>query len=400
MEQVSVVFGALAALIVAFRAPGFLAGLAIGSWYVLPQVAAPLAGFAVLLMVLIVCLFISWARDGRRPRQQGPRAFLPFLLLTAAVAAHELLGNTVRTTWAPIGTAVVVGLLLVLIGTFERSRAQLLWGFIAPNVVFAIAEIYRVANGGALHTARIAFEANPIFAAHFVGFALLALLYLHSAGKAPRIIFVVVLPILAGAILLTLSRGPILALAVSLLYWLLFALPSKSRGQAARRNTAFLLGVIGAVILFILLSDARSSTIDRASTEARTEHWTQAWSNIFSSPLWGLGTDQLFATTPADSPSPWQYPHNVFLETWSTYGLLAFLLLTVGVVWIFHRCTPQGRAVLIFTVMCFSVSGTMSISINFWVGIAIGITVGFKESMHADTPPPVRTSGRVTPIES
>ncbi|MFJ4166469.1 O-antigen ligase family protein [Microbacterium sp. NPDC089698] len=372
--------GAIVVLAVLLRWPGFLAGLTVGLWFVTPVVLPGLAGFIPTLTVLGVSAVAALLRYGRKGGNGAFKIVLLFALFLFAVMAREFIGGDVRKTWAPIGIAMLVGVIIALIGSYGRSREQLIWGFAVGNSVYAIAEIIRVAGGGALHASYGAFQANPIFAGHLLGIAFFALLALWPRQRTRLWFFLPFLILLGGTLALTLSRGPIIAAVLAVLFIVIFRKKAKTREGAALHFLLMMVSVVAAVVAYVYLQGARNSENDALNTEVREDHWTAAWSTIRANPIFGTGTDALFDSTPLDRISPVGYPHNILLETWETYGLLPLVILLVILLLVFRQLNVIGRGMLIFIVTCYLSSGTLSVSVTLWIGVALSIVVGRSDA--------------------
>lgn len=373
-DELSVALGVLS-IVVLLGLPGLAAGIMVGLWYTLPNFAVEFAGYATTLTVLAVACVISLIRFRKKMTPGVMRFFAPFLVFVATILAREWLGADERTSWQAIGVAVLVGLLFAIVGSFRPNTSWMIWGFALANSVFAIGEIVRVASGGALHASYAAFNANPIFSAQFLGIAFFGILALWNAHRARALFALPMLALLGGTLFLTLSRGPIIAFVLAFVFWILFNKPTANHTHFVRKQLVLIASSVVALFAFLYLQNARSSSGDELSAEVRQDHWETSWATIWSNFLWGSGTDALFTGTPAESPSPVAYPHNILLETWGTYGLLSLLALAVGLVLLFRRLNGSGRACLLFIVICFCVSGTLTISIGFWTGIAMSIII-------------------------
>ncbi len=376
MDVVAWVLGGVVALAVLLRWPGLVAGLTIGLWFVTPVIMPDVAGFIPTLSVLGVSAAVVLLRYGRKSSTGAFRISLLFVLFLAAILVREFIGDDARRTWGPIGIAMLVGITIALIGGYERSRVQLIWGFAFGNSVYAIAEILRIAGGGALHASYGAFEANPIFAGHLLGVAFLALLSLWSGQRARLWFLLPFMILLGGTLALTLSRGPIIAAVLAILFIVIFRKKARTRQGAALHFLLMILSIVAAIVAYVYLQGARSSENDVLNTEVREDHWTTAWATIRSNPIFGTGTDVLFDSTPADRISPVGYPHNILLETWETYGLLPLVILLVVLFLVFRQLNVIGRGMLVFIITCYLSSGTLSVSITLWIGIALSIVVG------------------------
>ncbi|MCL6646850.1 MAG: O-antigen ligase family protein [Chloroflexi bacterium] len=129
--------------------------------------------------------------------------------------------------------------------------------------------------------------------------------------------------IMAGALVLTYSRGAYLAVAVATLAILAwrgwrFLLP------------AVVLGMLGSGLLLTQLSPAR--LVSEQTSVGRLTLWSAAWRMVLDHPLLGVGPDNfLYAYRDRGylPPEGWRepdtsHPHNLLLDAWLRTGILGF----------------------------------------------------------------------------
>ncbi len=170
---------------------------------------------------------------------------------------------------------------------------------------------------------------SPIGAGRQAAYGILISIFLVLVAVRPflRILGTFALPVLVISLLASGSRGPLLALIVSI--GVLLALLPWSRQNRQRS-----LIVIVAAVLTIALVPAvvPSSSLSRAtaifsgsdvgrSSNGRTASWDEAWQMFRENPLSGSGTGS-FAT----HDGILQYPHNILLEEAAEVGILGAAL--------------------------------------------------------------------------
>jgi O-antigen ligase len=206
----------------------------------------------------------------------------------------------------------------------------------------------------------------------------------------------ILLTILIGVTIFSKSRGPLLATLLALFVYGLLT-KGQHRRQLIRTLVLILLGIgISPIFvgteLFIVAFDrfstmgvSDSANID-ASAEARVIAWGAAWAQFLESPLFG---DKVF------EPSLRHYPHNLFLESLISLGIVGTIFLTVHifvtatmVVRIFRRSNSSlgDRYIALIAIkelVAVQVSNAIWSSATFWIASAcvIGIWVGRCRSL-------------------
>ena len=232
-------------------------------------------------------------------------------------------------------TAVVVLCIPVLLRDVRDLRGLIAAWFFGGTLV---ACLVLVVGGG-----------EDLYGRAGIGEATLGPAYLSAAGLVvggaalgERLLpFIVALPGLAacGVALVTIgSRGPMVAAAVGLAFWIVL------RGVLRGRSLAVLLVVSGVALVGV--QQASEAALSRIVFEdpSRQELWAIARTAFLEVPFLGLGWGDYSTVSWAE------YPHNLFWETASELGLLGLLsvlaLLTVASVKISRsRSIREARVV-------------------------------------------------------
>lgn len=235
---------------------------------------------------------------------------------------------------------------------------------------------------------------NPIWTARHAGLGIVVLLGLHAMGRLRAVVSIPALVLLGWVFLRTGSRGPLVALGVTLFYWVLTT-PRTRRSPGLTRAlwAGVSVAVFGAIVMVqrtagLFAAGRRVSNLVR---ERLLEVSVDALSGVS---LRGLGTGgfpSLFRL-----PDDRYYPHNILLEVLLEGGLIgmALFLLFLAVVlarwWRWgRRLHAQGEsgaagdpalhrtvgAVLLFALINAQFSG--DICANEWVWVAAGMVVAW-----------------------
>jgi len=266
----------------------------------------------------------------------------------------------VHAVAAPLGIAVFWGLLLLLrsVGTpYASTKIQLFLATAPLNlmaatlvarrasylsrylVIFLVVALLnglvlvkQLLGGNAVQVfaARIttSVEDSPIGAGREAAYGVLIGLFfaLASASSRQRLLGLLALPALVAALLASGSRGPLLALVISL-FVLVACLPWSP--QLRRRRMLVGAAALGALALASVV--VPTSALDRATgiltgsdagfnSNGRTEAWKLARDMFFTHPLFGGGTGSF-----AVRSSVFQYPHNILLEAAAELGIVGLV---------------------------------------------------------------------------
>lgn len=313
--------------------------------------------------LVAVFMFVSAVADGSPTKY----TLLPFALWTAliptiATAYPSQYGNT------KVITLFTVTLLLAISPFFllrkPEQRRAFLYGIVAAGTISAVDAL----TGGAQQPellGRISAEgADTIGTARLAmagAIALVVIAISPGTRKRVRIITLSWGGVLAVVALMTGSRGPVLAAALSILVAVALAPAFKKYRMRALGGVV----VMGAVALFFVAREGNAgyarilaflSGETDGSTGARQILWDAAWGGIRQSAT-GYGWGSFAALGGANS-----YPHNLLLEVAFEAGVIAAVV--VGLVLTFALIVSMRRAtdwigVAFFALLVFSVFNAM-----------------------------------------
>jgi O-antigen ligase len=362
-----------------YLAPGLLAGLL---WALLPIAGLFLPGGSGLIVCALGMALISVRCFASRDATWLSRS-TPLVLALAAgilVTVRKLFDDRpFAATSLAMPLAIAISLFILFIGLSAAGRVWLLRGIVLGVSVISTAEVLRVAGGGPIHPTSAAFGINPITIGQFSALGVLLAIFLIKLGIA-RYLHVVTLLICAAGLAVTDSRGPLLALGVALLTMYVQQLFSKEQKRDFRLRPLIPLVVIMASILVINATFSQLYQWFRVSDEdgnaaGRTAAWSAAVRSIIDSPFLGQGADRYNMGKLGAATGLPTFPHNVFLEIWSEYGLIPFALLAVAIIIVVVTSGAAGRPLALGFIICFSISGSLDTSLGLWVALAVALTL-------------------------
>lgn len=319
----------------------------------------------------------------RRIKLPLPAAALVALLIPATLYAltnPEALDKRLKLI---IPLLAVVGVTTLV----KSHRRQRIWVWL--HVVVGVALVATSSIGADNATKLLSrVGSNTIAAGRASGVAIVVLLVLLlTRGGLPRLwlklVALATLVWLAGALVSTGSRGPVLACAASVLVVTVFG---PGRGRLLR-----IVGGIAAVGAgWLLLADATGVGATRITrslqgrdslTGSREDLWREALSLIPQYPL-GIGWGNFWAVLPPSTrldSGYVQYPHNVLLEVWLEAGWLAgtgTAILLLASLARLRRSSGSPYAAALFGIAVFfvlnaMVSGDLNDNRMMWAAVAI-----------------------------
>ncbi|MCK0510609.1 O-antigen ligase family protein [Aromatoleum buckelii] len=299
-----------------------------------------------------------------------------FVFLLYLVASSLWSGMGVATFFVALKYSFYLACLMLSIYLFvsrtsageqAMTRFFVLIGFCASLVYlfFAFRSAPGVPNplGGryALHDLSGWGENNPITSAVFFGLPVLAAWWRYPDEKlASKIGLLLLMIACMGVMFLTKSRGPFLALAITLLFVTVY-----------RRNRSDIVlwavcGVLG--LGFVLALDLHSVIADRVSApDYRMEIWSHALALISERPIWGYGYGSVAALSFGAGDMA-THSHSSILEVLRVGGIAGGTLF-LAMVFLAVRKSLAGNAGarfflfwLIYGVICLSTNGRMLLS--------------------------------------
>lgn len=273
-------------------------------------------------------------------RQWRSLPSMRFTALDLAVLAF-LAWHSISATWMPntdYGASQIPNLLVSTLSVYVAARLlgqlpspsdranEVAWGFALLGLCMAVL----LTTQGSVIDGRLRLgDASAVGLTQPFPLAALAALFLMFSATKPTYKFIafVCFIVLLFALLLSGTRGSVLAIAAGMITLFLFA-------SHRQKLITTMIGVLAAVIggasfivmrigadtpLRVLELESYGNARDASSYE-RLLGYEQAWLLIKNSPLFGngLGSFSYFAG--------YDYPHNVFLEIWSQSGAIGLLL--------------------------------------------------------------------------
>lgn len=228
---------------------------------------------------------------------------------------------------------------------------------------------------------------EPFTLAHLTGLGFLCTLYIfRNVGDRKiyhYIIYVFSLMINGYGIIVAGKRGPILMLLITIIVYYYYLAKISSRNLFIFSLVAFFIFLLsGNIVSIFLESDFSAGIIDRIlQTEEKggsgrfgseDSVYFVALRQIFENPFTGT----YFRSVAHSSWTYGYYPHNFFLETLMTFGLI-FSIPLYSILWktlkkmiaFIQNNSPYQLIVLVFfyKLLCYMVSGSIFASSEFWL---------------------------------
>lgn len=233
---------------------------------------------------------------------------------------------------------------------------------------------------------------NAITLARINGVLLITSLvyFIHNKSKKIRLVCAFIFIPSVYWILVTSTRGVILATIISVLIFFMYNIKNR------KNFTLYIMSIVIIVIAFIFIDVSNFELVDRFrklsdyQTMKRYHHYFISF-NVFSeNPLFGIGAGRYGIVTRSGS----SYPHNLFLELmteFGIFGLLAGMLITIS--GFYHafkilktKVFDYRINVLVILWIYFYInsliSGNLTINQNFWImsGALVSIIYHAKKS--------------------
>lgn len=281
------------------------------------------------LAVLLGAVFVL-RRDASPRADTRASAWTASLLLFYAYLGLSYLWTPSRAASAPflidIFLLAVFALLLIESSRDDPPKAArvVLRVTVIAGVVFAVAGLARFAAGADRASA---FSGGPNVFARIAGAGAIAALYEWSAGGRARWAWLACVPLCLVAVILSGSRGGLLAtsVALGLLLVVLFTRPKLKR---LLPPVAFVLA--GLAVIALIFAPVRRMLADRYIRQTllagqdggRGDAAEEAWRVFLQDPVFGAGYYSSAGTGVT-------HPHNIFLHVLSDGGLVGFVILLV-----------------------------------------------------------------------
>ena len=369
-------------------------------------------GFRVLVLVLVAACFAGWVRAGRAVHS-GPvwvaLGVFWFMFLLRLSADLGVPGGPLPRAPADYVLFAIGIVLLPMIAMLElpgRSTLRAAWLLSLCVVAFAALGILWLLYSGGIAIVwdnRLSTEViNPI-SVGYIGVTLVVLCAARPFDwRTPGVLGVAVLPavrvllaILGSALTVASgSRGPMIALAGAMIAWLALS-PVRFRGRIWRITGRMLL-VVGAGVAVaaaaITIGDLigvnpferLEGLLGDESTSYREQAIVGSLAQFADRPLFG---DALIERSTFD------YPHNVYVESLmsvgivGTLGLVVFSLAAIISSWRLLRTSPDAQWVaLLCLVHVFAAltSGALYLSDSFWAMSAAAISAASRRGLRLE----------------
>jgi O-antigen ligase len=313
---------------------------------VLPADAQGTLSVPKLLGLVLVLSWLATVTAGEPERRERIFSHPGFLFVPIALVAWTALSASwAEAPDAALGAAARYlpnAMLFVIVFAGVRTRTQLMWVIGSLVVGAFLAAVYGMVSPSPDDAGRIAIgNANGTAASLVMGGTLAAALAITARNRpALRSASAIIVPLCLFAVFLTLSRGGLVALAVSLITAVFMA----HRHRTAVL-TAGLCAVLVAVVYFgaFASSEARDRVLEANGGTGRTDIWKVGWRMVEAEPVRGIGAGNFpissihYLLAPGaitrsdfivDTP---KVAHNTYLNILAELGVVG-LLLFMGVI--------------------------------------------------------------------
>lgn len=293
-------------------------------------ITIPALAFVALLGMALNLIYLPDAKKSLL----SPMSFLVFIFSLLVIAGVFYSWHSAASEKAVLYLATnVVSFAVVL--TLSRQQRQYLYTFfivVALIVSFGVFFNFLTGGLGAGRGRYGAFNLESLGAARSIGLGLVVLLYVQFYQR--QRVYIIILSL---GILLAASRGSMVAVIAVMLSYPVLSIQS---GFSLRRplllvSTLVLSVVLLGAIVNVYRPDAlaqnwgpfrmiEETSLEDANALGRFNHWTNAIEDVRMSPLLGMGTAGYGGSSPWRNLTTWSYPHNIFLEILSEWGLLGF----------------------------------------------------------------------------
>jgi O-antigen ligase len=367
----------------------------------------------------LLLLFYLPTREAFKRMIALPIFLIFFFLYLPTMGMSPLTTSEFFTEWTTSLDYIAVAVLVILLIN-TRKRMHLLIDMIMVTGVFAafygIYSYFTKLNGvvdtgtGYFRTSSFFGQTPPTFAMFLsivIPLAVYRALTLKGTWRALYISITILYMISLG---LTFSRGPLIAVPLSLIIMILLIPSNRLRfgTLGASLSGVALAAVVGSLIDIPVLSDAfrRFSNSDVTSLNGRTDLWQAILSHFNPIYLLGYGlhsSDQLlvnlrigFGGAVIDTAT-----HNIFLEILYDHGIigLVFLILTLlafagGTLSLIRKATYEHRMIIATTIavlisvviQCFESNDiwNQAVGIYFMIAMALPFVVYWSAPKQAD----------------
>jgi len=282
-------------------------------------------------LIISALLFINWLL--LPAKKWNPQIVCFLLLLGEMVVEVAIAGNTFSTFWATYGMIVILVFICIPLIHFVDSLRKITILINIYLLVFLYVGLFAVFNGGFGPAGSWGGQDENYVAAMMCMAMPLAYFSIYLVkGTFKKLMLIFALTVYALAVVVGLSRGGFVGMAVVFLYCLLKS-PKKLAGIS-----------IGAVAVTLLLTFASNqywqemdtiTDTSESTADLRLEAWTIAFRMFQHNPIFGIGPDN-FKWEAHNYQSEAQYEkygrglflltHSMFFELLSELGLIGVSL--------------------------------------------------------------------------
>lgn len=336
----------------------------------------------------IVAFTLDVMASGRRVRLDASHALLAGLLavglLSSIVARSQPMA--IETLARYIGFVA----LYVIVTQFlfdQRQKTRIVWVLTCASSVAAVLALWNFLSGRTLLATLTYGDPNDL--GYVLATTVPLSVWLARRTAASRIVAIMMVAVILTGLVLTLSRGAIVALVLGVA-WVVITEPRSRKALVAAALVAAVAGVV-----FLLLNEARLKTavsvkarVASENVQSRLELWRAATILIVEHPVLGVGPGNfpLYQLEVQDQPegSATFVVHNAYLEVAAEFGVAGLILFLAFLAIQWQRLTqaaarsagPPGLSSAVRVSFLIAIAGTMTLSEEFYAPIWIAAALG------------------------
>ncbi|AST93633.1 hypothetical protein BC6307_21380 [Sutcliffiella cohnii] len=360
-----------------------------GFYYPIGEAAGMMPHF-ILFPIIIFTVFIQFLR---RVKFSFPREILAFCIVFAIIAGASLLFSRdpnqsiipfVLIIFALLTTTVIISSAIQDDRVLKLMNTAIVFSLIAAVLSIAIgdglSDIGRAGLGG--NVKKLANIASPALVILFIHMLFLlnkrSSLFIYKLPQKPTLLLFL---LSIATLLITVSRGPILAVVVSI-FFIIISSFIWQQGFFSKVKTFIIIGIslvlvtiaIPFIDTYFTNEQMNRVSLDTWGNNPRWEIWLGALSQlssreyIFGS---GLGIYRELELLSGHS----YYAHSVYFDTLTTMGVAGATALFVLLIYLILFCIKTkniyGIGLYILTIWTYATHGSITGSIEFWTFIAM-----------------------------
>jgi O-antigen ligase len=327
-----------------------------------------------LIMATLGSLYMRWLGDGML------KGFIPrslFLLYISPLLMGACLGmfrwdeipeifrdldmlavTSAATYWRDMFFKPFMFVLYALLVACAVQKSERPERFITPMIIsilimallaigFVMFEGYSLSQLAGVYSrsmfSQLGMHANDLGRLYATAYAPLLFMWGRTSNSALKFLLIIVMGLVAGALLLTFSRGAFLGFILVNIVFLITRRSAKMYALAAVLipiAVAFAPGALWDRVTMGVGQGANEVTAGRTS-----EIWAPLVPELLDSPFYGQGTGAVMwskAMREGRLPAV-SHPHNAYLQAYLDMGIIGLLMLTAFWIYIWARCLRYGR---------------------------------------------------------